>query len=29
MTPKISAGMWLLDAKLDSETKTAVTKNEY
>ena len=29
MTPKVSAGMWLLDARLDSEIKTAVTKNEY
>jgi HD-GYP domain-containing protein (c-di-GMP phosphodiesterase class II) len=29
MTPKVSAGMWLLDARLDSEIKTAVMKNEY
>jgi len=29
MTPKVSAGMWLLDARLDSETKTAIMKNEY
>jgi DICT domain-containing protein len=29
MTPKVSAGMWLLDARLDSETKTAIIKNEY
>jgi len=29
MTPKVSAGMWLLDARLDSEMKTAVIKNEY
>ncbi|MBD2605380.1 metal-dependent phosphohydrolase [Scytonema hofmannii FACHB-248] len=29
MTPKVSAGMWLLDARLDSEIKTAIMKNEY
>jgi DICT domain-containing protein len=29
MTPKVSASMWLLDGRLDSETKTAIIKNEY
>ncbi len=28
MTPKVSASMWLLDGKLDSETKTSVSINQ-
>ncbi len=28
ITPKVSAGMWLLDSRLDSETKSSVERNQ-
>jgi HD-GYP domain-containing protein (c-di-GMP phosphodiesterase class II) len=28
ITPKVSAGMWLLDSRLDSETKSSVEINQ-